>query len=93
MLYYCCADALRLGNRDRGGINDLPIAGLQSLGAQELFKPFKQFGNHARLKELFKEAHSGSGIWNGIYHCKTDQTLKSESDAHLEFQLLIAEVE
>ena len=59
---YCCAEALRLGNRDQCGINDLPATGLQPLGAQVLIKPFKKLIDDTRLADPFAEESNGGGI-------------------------------
>jgi hypothetical protein len=81
-----------LGNRDESRVNDLTTTGLETLRAKVCLKHLKEFLDNSRLAQTLSEEGDCGGIWNAIHHAKPDKLLKGASVIHLEFELVIAEV-
>ena len=80
-------------NRDKSRIDDLAAAGLETLGAEVCLKHLKELLDNSRLAQSLSEEGDCGGIWNVVHHAKPDKLLKGASVIHLEFKLVIAEVE
>ena len=82
-----------LGDRDESRVNDLTTTSLETLRAQIRLKHLEEFLDNSRLAQSFSEEGDCGGIWNVVHHAKPDKLLKGASVIHLEFELVIAEVE
>ena len=82
-----------LGNRDESRVNDLTTTGLETLGAEVSLKHLEELLDHSSLAQPLPEEGDCGGIWNAVHHAKPDKLLKRASVIHLEFKLVIAEVE
>ena len=66
---------------------------METLGPQVCLKHLKEFLDNSCLAQALSEEGDCGGIWNAVHHAKTDRLLKRTSVVHLEFKLVIAEVE
>ena len=56
-------------------------------------KHLKELLDNSRLAQSLSEEGDCGGIWNVVHHAKPDKLLKGASVIHLEFKLVIAEIE
>ena len=81
------------GSRDESRIDDLTATGLVALRAELSLEHLEELLNHLRLAEPLPEEGHWGGIWNAVHHPKSDKLVKGKPIIHLEFKLLLAEVE
>jgi len=63
------------------------------LGMKIFFKYLKEFLDSMHLAQSFSEEGDFGGIWIAVLHTKPDKLFKGDSVIHLEFKLVIPQIE
>ena len=79
-------------NRYKSGMNNLTIAGFQTLRSQLLLKTIEKFFINPSFVKLFTKKCDGCYIWNCVHHTKADEFLVGSLVVDLESKLSITEV-